>query len=400
MIDFQPTVATKLMVDGVRRFIRNEVVPEERKLKESLRDHFGGLDREGRKVPELLAARNRIFRKSAAAGFLNAHMPKEVGGGGISHVDVYFLREEVFKHGLGLNQYVVTLTSRGPNIMLLRVQDKVKDKYLYSVVEGEKTTCLALTEPDAGSDALAIKTKATKEGDDWVIDGLKRFIGNGPYADFAQVIAYTATPERRGHGISIFAVDLDSPGVSRNMIRTIVGSGDWAEIQFNMVKVPQENIIGEINEGFPLLMEWLVGERIDMGGQCLGLAQFLLERSIDYAKQRYTFGKPLGSRQYIQGMIVDSATEVYAAKHAVLASAWKLDRGERVRKEAAIAKILATETLYRVADRAIQVLGGNGIDKELPEESIFRLARSMRIYEGTDEIQKLTIARELGLPKS
>lgn len=400
MIDFQPGEPTRLMIDGVRRFIKNEVVPEEEKLKDILQDNSGGLDKDGRKIPELLSARNRVFRKSAAAGFLNAHMPKEVGGSGISHVDVYFLREEVFRHGLGLNQYVITLTSRGPNMMLLQVQPGVKDKFLYPVVKGEKTTCLALTEPDTGSDVPAIKTKATKEGDYWIIDGLKRFIGNGPYADFAQVVAYTAPPEQRGHGISIFAVDLNATGVSRTMIRTMVSSGDWAEIQFNMVKVPKENIIGELDKGFPLLMEWLVGERIDMGGQCLGLAQFLLERAINYAKERYTFGKPIGSRQYIQGMIVDSATEIYAAKHAVLAGAWKLDRGERVRKEAAMAKILATEMLYRVADRVIQVNGGNGLDKELPEESIFRLARSMRIYEGTTEIQKLTIARELGLPGS
>jgi alkylation response protein AidB-like acyl-CoA dehydrogenase len=388
------------MVDGVRRFIKNEVVPEEEKLKPFLKENFGGLDKEGRKIPELLSARNSIFRKSAEAGFLNAHMPKEVGGSGIGHIDVYFLREEVYRHGLGLNQYVITLTSRGPNIMLLQVQDKVKDSYLYPVVKGDKTTCLALTEPDTGSDVLAIKTKATREGDHWVIDGMKRFIGNGPYADFAQVVAYTSAPGQRGHGISIFAVDLNAAGISRTMIRSMVGSGDWAEIQFNMVKVPQDNIIGKLNEGFPLLMEWLVGERIDMGGQCLGLAQFLLDRAIDYTKERYTFGKPIGSRQYIQGMIVDSATELYAAKHAVLASAWKLDRGDRVRKEAAMAKILATETLYRVADRAIQINGGNGLDKELPEESIFRLARSMRIYEGTTEIQKLTIAGELGLPRS
>jgi alkylation response protein AidB-like acyl-CoA dehydrogenase len=282
--------------------------------------------------------------------------------------------------------------------MLLEAQDSVKDKYLYPIVNGDKTTCLALTEDVAGSDVGGIKAKAVKDGDHWVIDGIKRFVGNGPYADFAQFIAYTTTPERKGHGISIIAVDLDSPGITRTMIRTIVASGDWAEIQFNEVRVPEENVIGTLHEGMPLLMEWLVGERIDMGGQCLGLARFLLERMIDYAKERRTFGSPIGSRQYIQGMIVDSATEIYAAKHAVLAAAWKLDRGERVRKESSMAKILATETLYRVADRAVQVLGGNGVDKELPEERIFRLARTMRVYEGTSEIQKITIAKELGLP--
>ena len=174
----------------------------------------------------------------------------------------------------------------------------------------------------------------------------------------------------------------------------------WCEIHFNAVRVPHEPLIGELHQGLPLLLQWLEGERVDMGGQCLGLAQFLIEEAITYARARQTFGKPLGSRQSIQGMIVESATEVYAAKQAVLASAWKLDRGERARKEAAMAKILATETLYRVADRTIQVLGGNGLDKALPFEKIFRLARTMRVYEGTTEIQKLTIAKELGLPES
>ena len=400
MIDFEASAQAKMIAGGVAGFIKTEVLPEEDALKKVLLLNPDGLDPTGRKLPEVVAARNRIFRKSAAAGFLNAHMPEEVGGSGLGHVDVYFLREEVFRHGLGLNQYIISLTSRGCNLMLLQVQDSVKDRYLYPVVAGEKTTCLALTEADAGSDVPAIRTRATRDGDCWVIDGTKRFIGNGPYADFAMVVAYTAKPERRGHGISLFAVDLDSPGISRTMIRTTVASGDWCEIHFNAVRVPQENLIGELHQGLPLLLKWLEGERVDMGGQCIGLAQFLIEEAISYAKARHTFGKPLASRQYIQGMIVESATEVYAAKHAVLASAWKIDRGERARKEAAMAKILATEALYRVADRTIQVMGGNGLDKELPVEKIFRLARAMRVYEGTTEIQKLTIAKELGLPDS
>jgi len=265
--DFEPNEQTTLMIGAVRRFIKNEALPEEERLKDILRVNPDGLDGEGRKLPELLAARNRIFKKSAEAGFLNAHMPQEVGGSGISHVGVYFLREEVFKHGLGLNQYVVTLTSRGPNVILLQVQGAVKDRYLYPVVRGEKTTCLALTEPEAGSDVLAIRARAVRDGDSWVLDGHKQYIGNGPYAEFAQVIAYTKTPERRGDGISIFAVDLDSPGTTRRMIRTTVGSGDWAEIHFEGVRVPAENLIGRLHYGLPLLLEWLVGERIDMGGQ-------------------------------------------------------------------------------------------------------------------------------------
>lgn len=266
MIDFEPSEQTRLIIDGVQRFIETEVKPEEENLSALLHENPDGLGPDGRKLPELLAARNRIFKKSAEAGHLNAHMPEAVGGSGISHVDVFFLREAAFKYGLGLNQYVTTLTSRGPNVMLLEVRDSEKDKYLYSVVKGDKTTCLALTEDVAGSDVGGIKASAVKDGDHWVINGIKRFVGNGPYADFAQFVAYTTMPERRRHGISIIAVDLDSPGITRTMIRTIVGSGDWAELQFNEVRVPEQNVIGTLHEGMPLLMKWLVGERIDMGG--------------------------------------------------------------------------------------------------------------------------------------
>lgn len=395
----QPSEAGKALIARVDDFIADAVEPEQAALAEVYATNPDGLDLEGRKLPEVVAARNRIFKSSAENGFLSAHLPAEVGGGGLSHVDIYFLREAVFKHGLGLNQYVVNMTSRGPNVMLLEVQDSVKDRYMYPVIRGERTTCFALTERGAGSDAIAIETRADRDGDDWIINGRKRFIGNGPYADFAQVVARTTDIEdRRGDGISIFAVDMVAPGISNIMVRTMVASGDWSEITFENVRVPAQNLIGEQDKGLRLLMKWLIGERIDMCGQCLGLAQYLVDLAVDYAKTRTTFGKPLGSRQYIQGMITDSATEIFAAKHAALEAAARRDAGERVRKEASMAKILATETLYRVADRTIQVFGGHGLDKALPVEKVYRLARAMTVYEGTTEINKLTIAKELGLP--
>lgn len=396
---FEPSEACQRLLDHVDTFIAEHVQTEQVALAHIYATNPDGLDLEGRKLPEIVAARNRIFKKSADAGFLSAHLPEEVGGGGLTHQEIYYLRESVFKHGLGLNQYVVNMTSRGPNVMLLQVQDSVKDRYMHPVVRGERTTCFALTERGAGSDAISIETTAAPDGDSWVLNGRKRFIGNGPYADFAQVVARTSdTPDRRGEGISIFAVDLDSPGVDNIMVRTMVGSGDWSEITFDNVRVPKDNLIGEQDKGLMLLMKWLIGERIDMCGQCLGLAQYLVDLAIDYASKRTTFGKVIGSRQYIQGMITDSATEIFAAKYAALAAAERRDRGERVRKEASMAKILATETLYRVADRTIQVFGGHGLDKALPVEKIYRLARAMTVYEGTTEINKLTIAKELGLP--
>lgn len=396
---FEPSDACRRLLGEVDAFVTDHVQSEQDALAHIYATNPDGLDLEGRKLPEIVAARNRIFKKSADAGFLSAHLPVAVGGGGLSHQEIFYLREAVFKYGLGLNQYVVNMTSRGPNVMLLEVQDSMKDRYMHPVVRGERTTCFALTERGAGSDAISIETTAVPDGDGWLLNGRKRFIGNGPYADFAQVVVRTSdTSDRRGEGISIFAVDLDSPGVNNTMVRTMVGSGDWSEITFDNVRVPAENLIGEQDKGLMLLMKWLIGERIDMCGQCLGLAQYLVDLAIDYANKRTTFGKVIGSRQYIQGMITDSATEIFAAKYAALAAAEKRDSGERVRKEASMAKILATETLYRVADRTIQVFGGHGLDKALPVEKIYRLARAMTVYEGTTEINKLTIAKELGLP--
>ena len=397
-MSFEPTPAGQALLDKVPDFIANVVRPEEEALKSLYAANPDGVDADGRKLPEIIAARNRIFKASADAGFLSAHLPPDVGGGGISHVDVYHLREAIFQYGLGLNQYVVNMTSRGPNVMLMRVQDGVRDKYLHPVVRGEKTTCLALTEYGAGSDAQNIETNATRDGVDWLISGKKVYIGNGPYGAFAQVMARTSPAQRNGHGLTLFAVDFDQPGIERRMVRTMVNSGDWAEISFDNVRVPAKNVIGEVDQGLPLLMSWLTGERIDMCGQCLGLAAYVNDLSVAYANKRHTFGQPISSRQYVQGMIVDSATEIFAAKYAALAAAERKDGGRRVRKESSMAKVLATETLLRTADRAMQIHGGHGLNKTLPIEKIFRLARSMTVYEGTSEINKITIAKELGLP--
>ncbi len=397
-MSFEPTPAGTKLLNNIAEFMSSIVKPEEAALADLYARNPDGLDADGRKMPEILGARNRIFKASAEAGFLSAHLPVDVGGLGISHVDVYHLREAIFRHGLGLNQYVVNMTSRGPNVMLLQVQDQVRDKYLTPVVQGEKTTCLALTEYGAGSDAQNISTVAERDGSDFLITGKKVYIGNGPYGEFAQVMARTSEPQRSGHGLTLFAVDFDSTGISRQMVRTMVNSGDWAEITFDKVRVPAENVIGNVDEGLPLLMSWLVGERIDMCGQCLGLASYVLDLATTYAKSRETFGQPIASRQYVQGMLVDSETEVFAAKYAALAAAEKKDTGARVRKESSMAKVLATETLLRTADRAMQIHGGHGLNKTLPIEKIFRLARSMTVYEGTSEINKLTIAKEMGLP--
>ena len=200
-MSFEPTSAGQALLDKVPAFISNVVRPEEEALAEVYATNPDGLDANGRKLPEIVAARNRIFKASAEAGFLSAHLPPEVGGGGISHVDVYHLREAIFRYGLGLNQYVVNMTSRGPNVMLMNVQDSVRDKYLDPVVKGEKTTCLALTEYGAGSDAQNIEASATRDGNDWLITGKKVYIGNGPYGEFAQVMARTSPAQRPGFDI-------------------------------------------------------------------------------------------------------------------------------------------------------------------------------------------------------
>jgi acyl-CoA dehydrogenase len=235
-----------------------------------------------------------------------------------------------------------------------------------------------------------------KDGDNYVLNGVKHFITNGPYADFAMVYAVTDRKLGARGGVTCFLVEKGTPGFSVARVqKTMAGDNLQAELAFVDCVVPSRNILGEAGQGFLLAMQWIGHGRLLIGAMCVGVSDLLLKMSTDYAKQREQFGKPISSKQAIQWMLADSATEIYAARMMLYNAAWKADRGENIIKETSMVKLYATEMVNRIADRALQIHGGMGYMREFPIERIFREVRVLRIVEGTSEIQRFIISRFL-----
>jgi acyl-CoA dehydrogenase len=268
-----------------------------------------------------------------------------------------------------------------------------KQRYLVPTIEGDRTSCFALTEPDTGSDATNIQMPAVRDGPGWVLNGRKVFITNGLEADFA--IVFAVTDKSKGHqgGVTAFLCDR-TMGWRSDPIQTM---GAWrpAEITFDNVRVPDENVLGEVGKGFQLAMAWIGQGRIIIPARAVGQAQRLLEMALEYSRQRIAFGRPIAEYQAIQWMLADSAVEIEQAKWLVLNAAWKVDQGGDARHEASIAKLAGAGMIWRVVDRVMQIHGGMGYTKEMPIERVMRDVRVYRIYEGTDEIQRRSIARNL-----
>ncbi len=400
MVDFAVPEEVQLICRGLRSFLEREVKPLEERYKRYLEDERARLDEEGRLVPEFKAALDQVRKRSAELGYYAMHMPAEVGGGGVSRVGMVYAFKEVFRHGFGLNVAVLA-GPEGPSPLLLGLKAPQREKFLKPLMRGEATTCFALTEPEAGSDLKNLQTRAEKRGSYYVLNGMKTFITNAADADFAQVFAVTDPKRYKEHGyegVTAFVVERDAPGYKVGKInRSLLDDGAQAELIFENCKVPAEHVIGQEGRGFYAAMSWIGIGRLNIAAMCLGLGEYLLKRSVEYAQTRTAFGRPIGKHQHIRGMLAESAAELYAAEQLVLHAAWKFDRGDPIVKESAMAKWFCTQMLFRLADRAVQVHGGMGVMKELPFERIFRFARVLRIVEGTDEIQKETIAKSLGL---
>jgi acyl-CoA dehydrogenase len=387
-------------------------IPEElRDLRQSVRDF---IDREIRPVEEahrqeiqetgtfdtVKEERLKLRKRSAELGFWTLHMPEDVGGGGLSFLGQVLLHEEACSHGLVLAQFesifpVVT----GPTPIYLDCTGPQRQKYLFPLMRADKVTCFALTEPGAGSDATRIQTRAVKgAGETWMINGRKHFITGGDSADFALIFAVTDRGKRAQGGITAFLVDADTPGYSVTRVqRTMSPYQNPVELVFEDVEVPEENVLGRVGFGFYSAVKGINGARLQIAATALGIAQNLLGRSLDYARTREAFGQPISKNQYVQGMLVDSFAELEEARLLVYRCAREIDQGADGRRQAALAKLVATEMVGRVADRAIQVHGGNGFMTELGIEAWYRDVRAMRLYEGTSEILRANVAKTLGL---
>lgn len=374
--------------NNLRSFIDREIRPLEE----------AELDPEKDDVPVEL--RDQVRKRSAELGFYAADFPEDLGGSGLPQLGMVLLREAAASAGSRLGG-LTTYGPEGPTGVLLSGTDEQKKKYLTPLITAEESMCFALTEPDAGSDAQNIKTTATRDGSDWILNGTKHFITNGKHADFALVFTTTDKDKKAQGGITAFIVEKGTPGfsVGRGQIGMVEGEGQF-ELVFEDCRVPEEQVLGgpdQVGMGFYAAMQFLAMGRLSIGAMCNGIAEYAFSLGLDYAKNRKAFDRPIGKNQYVQGHLIDSLIEIKASKLMTYECAWKYDGGDPVIQESSIVKLYSSEMVNRVADRMIQVHGGMGWMRELPLERIYRLVRIFTLVEGTSEIQKYIIAKTMGL---
>jgi acyl-CoA dehydrogenase len=381
-MDYEIPESLRLMQETIRRFVNQDLEP----LSQQVEDE----DR----IPEA------IVQKMRDLGLFGLSIPEEYGGLGLGTFGECLVYEELTKTNAAFRSRIGTSNGIGSMGILLDGTEEQKQKYLPRIACGEWTACLALSEPEAGSDAGNIQTTAERRGETFVINGLKHFITNGDVAHIATVLAVTDKQKRTRGGITAFVVEKGTPGFSVGTIERKMGlrGSHTCELIFEDCCVPVQQVIGGealIGQGFKTAMRVLDKGRLTMGACALGGAQELLDLSVAYARQRVQFGKPIAQFQSVQNMLADMATEIYAARQMLYHAASLRDQGRTVVKEASMVKLFCTEMACRVADRAVQIFGGMGYMKDFPVERFYRDLRLYRIYEGTSEIQRMVIAREL-----
>ncbi|WP_254538568.1 acyl-CoA dehydrogenase family protein [Halomarina litorea] len=379
-------------------FVEREVEPLESEHPEFLGEDYQRhiVDEDHYQVPEYRDIVETIREKSVEAGFWGMGMPEKVGGGGVDLLTDAIVTEHLANRPPGFHSAIMG-GAGGPTPVLLACDEDQRAKFLEPLIAGEVTTCFALTEPDHGSDPHYMDATAEKEGDEWVINGNKYWITNGPYADFAMVFARTSGEKGDYEGITCFLVESDNPGYHVEKVHRTMGltPGGQAELRFDDCRIGEDRVLGEVDQAFQTAMNWIGGGRIKIAANAVGTSQFLLDLAVEYARDRETFGKPIGHRQGVSFQLADLATDIEQVRQLYRYAAWKIQEGERARKEESMAKLRGSELANRAADVAMQVYGGAGFMKDTPIEREYRSARVLRIFEGTDEIQRRTIAREL-----
>jgi butyryl-CoA dehydrogenase len=346
-------------------------------------------DREARFPAEALAELGKL-------GFMGMLVPEAYGGAGADHVGYALALEEIAAGEGAVSTILSVQNSVGCMPVLQYGSEEQKQRFLVPMAKGEMLSCFCLTEPQAGSDASAIRTRARRHGNRWVLNGTKQFITSGQNAQIAIVFAVT-DPERGRKGISAFLVPTDSPGFRVARIEHKLGqrASDTAQLVFEEVELTPDLMLGAEGEGYRIALSNLEGGRIGVGAQSVGMARAAYEAALAYAREREAFGKPIIEQQAIAFRLADMATQIAAARGLVLGAASRRDAGEPCLKEAAMAKLFASEMAERVASDAIQIHGGYGYVADFPVERIYRDVRVCQIYEGTSDIQRLVIAREI-----
>lgn len=372
----------QMIVDTTRAFVEREIYP-----------HEAEVERTGHLRPDLIA---EIKAKAIEAGLYAANMPAEVGGAGLDTQTWLLYEKELGRANYALHW---TCVARPSNILLAGTAEQ-REKYLFPCIRGEKSDCLAMTEPGAGSDLRGMKASARLDGGDWVLNGTKHFISHADIADFAIVFMASgeeATPRGPKKLITAFFVDKGTPGFTvRDGYRNVSHRGYTnAVLEFNDCRLPRKAVLGDVHKGFEVANTWLGATRLQVAATCLGRAERALGHAVSYAAEREQFGQKIGKFQGVSFKLADMAMELKAAELLVREAAWKFDQGTVTEADMAMAKLKASEVLAFVADEAIQIHGGMGLMEDLPLERIWRDARVERIWEGTSEIQRHIISREL-----
>ena len=384
-MDFGLTQEQQMIVDTTRAFVENELYP-----------HEAAVERTGHLPLEVI---REVQAKAIAAGLYAANMPAEVGGAGLDTLSWLLYEKE-----LGRANYAIhwTCVARPSNILLAGNAEQ-REQYLMPCIRGETWDCLAMTEPAAGSDLRGMKATARPDGDDWVLNGTKHFISHADLAGFAIVFVATGeedTPRGPKKKITAFFVDKGTNGFNvRDGYRNVSHRGYTnAVLEFDDCRLNKRQILGEVHKGFEVANSWLGATRLQVASTCLGRAERAMGHALSYAAERKQFGQQIGKFQGISFKLADMAMELKAAELLTREAAWKYDQGTVTEADMSMAKLKATEVLAMIADEAIQIHGGMGLMEELPLERIWRDARVERIWEGTSEIQRHIISRELLRP--
>jgi acyl-CoA dehydrogenase len=383
-MNFGLTEEQEMIVSTVRSFVENEIYP-----------HEDLVERSG-EVPVEIA--NEIKRKTLELGFYACNFPEEVGGAGLSHLDFALVERELGRGSMALNHFF----GRPQNI-LMACEGEQRARYLLPAVRGERMDALAMTEPEAGSDVRGMKCTAVRSGGDWLVNGTKHFISGADHADFVIVFIATGeddTPRGPKKRLTAFLVDRDTPGfVIRDGYRSVSHRGyKNCILDFDDCRLADAQVLGEVDGGFEVMNEWLYATRITVATMSVGRARRCFEYALHHAAERRQFGQQIGKFQGVSFQIADMITEIDAAEWLTLSAAWRLDQKLPSNREIASAKLYATEMLARITDASLQVFGGMGLMDDFPIERFWRDARVERIWDGTSEIQRHIISRDLLRP--
>ena len=377
-MDFDLTEEHVLFQKAIRNFAQKEIAP--------LVDE----------AEETNVFPKQLFKKMGALGYLCPRYPLELGGGDGDKIMDCIMAEELNRVNAGIAASLMVQSGLSTQPIYRFGSEEQKEKFLVPAIKGEKIAAFALTEPDAGSDAASIKTRALKDGDHYVLNGTKIFTTNGPICDFATVAAYT-DPSKRGEGINLFIVEKGTPGFSASRKLDKVGnrSIETGELVFEDCRVPAKNIIGEKEGGgFDMIADTLISGRITYGGRCTGTAQAAYDLTVQYAKERIQFGKPIVAFQATRFKLAEMAMNIDIMRTYTYRVAWMYDQGKNVRKESSMVKLFASETLQKILSDSMQIHGGYGYMMEYPIQRYWRDGRLFTITEGTSEVQRLIIASE------